>query len=173
MNCSPFSITFNLLLTDACDSASDSKSVVDSLLETFDDVEGNFLFLLPWAFVSSFFSFQFPKILNSRMYLVFFSLNFSFAWVLSSLEKVLHILLYLQPSELFRWVSSLTIFFLPCLITWVHYRGNNFGLCWFFFSESLFELFCNIVETLLRLFWDMNFLRILTAKAWAFASTTK
>ena len=45
MNSYPFSITLNLLLTDACDSASDSRSVVESLLETLDDVEGKFIFL--------------------------------------------------------------------------------------------------------------------------------
>ena len=45
MNSSPFSITLNLLLVAVCDSASDSKSVVESLLETVDDEEGDFLFL--------------------------------------------------------------------------------------------------------------------------------
>ena len=45
MNSSPFSINLNLLLVAVCDSASDSKSVVESLLETVDDEEGDFLFL--------------------------------------------------------------------------------------------------------------------------------
>ena len=45
MNSSLFSITLNLLLVAVCDSASDSKSVVESLLETVDDEEGDSLFL--------------------------------------------------------------------------------------------------------------------------------
>ena len=45
MNSSPFSITLNLLLVAVCYSASYSKSVVESLLETVDDKESDFLFL--------------------------------------------------------------------------------------------------------------------------------
>ena len=45
MNSSPFSINLNLLLVAVCDSASDFKSVVESLIETVDDEEGDFLFL--------------------------------------------------------------------------------------------------------------------------------
>ena len=42
MNFSPFSITLNLLIVAE---ASDLECVVESLLETFDDEEGDFLFL--------------------------------------------------------------------------------------------------------------------------------
>ena len=85
LNSSPFSITLKLLLVAE---ASDSKyqSVVESLLETLKHF-------------SSFFSFQFSHILSS------FPGLFSFVWVLSSLEKVLHIFLYLQPSQLALQVS--------------------------------------------------------------------
>ena len=42
MNCSPFSITLNLL---SVADASESESVVKSLVEIFDDEEDDFLFL--------------------------------------------------------------------------------------------------------------------------------
>ena len=54
--------------------------------------------------------------------------------------------------------------------------GIKFCWCWFLLkicSESLFELFCDIVETLLNLSWDMNFLRILTTRAQPFTSRVK
>ena len=43
MNFSPFSITLNLL---SVAEASESESAVESLLETFDDEESDFLFYL-------------------------------------------------------------------------------------------------------------------------------
>ena len=56
MNFSPFSITLNLL---SVAEASESESVVESVLETFDDEESDFLFLF---YPERFFNFLFLSI---------------------------------------------------------------------------------------------------------------
>ena len=103
---------------------------------------------------SSFSSFKFPQNLNLKMYSVFFSLSFSFVWVLSYLEKVFQLLLYLQPSQLALHVSkspSLPLSSRPVSLSEFTTGGIKFGWRWFSCSESLLELFCDIVEILLKL----------------------
>ena len=75
MNFSPFSITLNLL---SVAEASESESVVESVLETFDDEESDFLFLF---YPERFFNFLFLSISSeyeNEDVLCLFSLTFSF-----------------------------------------------------------------------------------------------
>ena len=90
---------------------------------------------------SSFSSCQPPQNLSLRMYSVFFSLTFSFVWVLSSLEKVLQLLLYLQSSQLALQVS------LQLYLSDFPTGRIKLGWGWFSCSKSLFEL-------LWRHFWS-------------------
>ena len=116
---------------------------------------------------SSFSSCQPPQNLSLRMYSVFFSLTFSFVWVLSSLKKVLQRLLYLQPSQLALQVN------LQVNLSEFPTGRIKFDWGWFSCSKSLFELLCNIAEALLKLSWHIIFPRILTTGARPFTSRTK
>ena len=73
----------------------------------------------------SFSSFQFLQNLSLRMYSVFFSLTFSFVWILFSLEKVLQLLLYLQLCQLALQVSLQLYFFLSVLSHYDFTTGGN------------------------------------------------
>ena len=121
MNSPPFSITLNLLIVGE---ASDSESVVESLLETFDDEEGDFRFLFRSErfFFLLFFSIsldlEIEDVLSLLFLHVFFCLSFSL------LEKVLHLLLCLQPSQLPLQVSPQLHHFLSALS---HYLSSLQG----------------------------------------------
>ena len=149
LNSSPFSITLNLLLAAE---ASDSESVVESLFETYD--KWCSFPLSPWAYFLPSFPSNFLRFWVWGCN-VFFFLTFSIVWVLSSLEKVLHLLLYLQSSQLALQVSLPLYHFLSALSYYEFTTGEiGFGWCWFSCSKSLFKLFCDIAETILKLFGE-------------------
>ena len=148
---------------------------MELLLQTFDDKEGDFLFLFhpERLFLLLFFPISSESELENVLCHLF--LDFLFIWVLSSLQKILKLLLYVQPFQLALQVSLhlYLSFFHSVSLSEFTTRGIRFGWQWFSCSEWLFKLFCHIVETLLKLSWDINFHRILSTTARPFASRTQ
>lgn len=128
--------SYILLAVGAPDS--EYETLMESLFETFNE-EGNFYFLFcPERFLVLF-SFQFPQIRSFRMYSV------SFPWPFLLFEHFFFRkdFLYFPLATTFSADSSgespaFTTLFQPCLIAWVHYRGNKVRRCWFSYFESLF-----------------------------------
>ena len=106
--------------------------------ETFDDEEGDFVFLFRLEHFCFLFFISVSSYSEPEDVLISFSLTFSFVWVLFSLEKVFYILLFLQPSqEALQKSLQLYHFFPHCLIIWVHHRENKVWLMLIFLFEII------------------------------------
>ena len=126
-------------LTDASDSASDAKSVVESLVWNIW-WWGRWLCFpfSPWAFFLPFFHLSF---------LIFWAwgcTQSSFPWLFLLFEYFslwrrfcIFCFSYNLLRRLFRRVSSFTTFFQPCLIIWVHHRENKVWLMLIFLFEII------------------------------------
>ena len=171
LNSSPFSITLNLI---SVAEASDSESVVESLLETSHDEEGDFLFLFR---------------LKRFSLLLFLSISSE-----SELEDVpcllFRDLLFCLSTFLFREgfgtfaldtsfsagssgeSPALPLSFRPVSLSEFTTRGIKLCLRRFCCSESLLESFCDIVEILWKLSWD-KFLQKINCKSSTDSFTNK
>ena len=130
LNSSPFSITLNFL---SVAEASDTEFAVESLLETFHNEEGEFLFLfhLERFFFLLFLSISSKSELEDVLCLLFFDF---FLFEYFPLWRRFFIFCF--TCNLLRWlfrrVSSFNTFFRPVSLTTVHYRGNKVWLMMIF-----------------------------------------